>query len=143
MDISRKNIYTYLANLFKTVTTNLYRISIPVTLGDDAVANGFIVMKLGNLSDKSEFDLNTYAEIRATIQYFVPSINTTTASGVMNTSSFDNIQTQIDAIITSESEKTNQKYTISRDGVLSMDDFYTNNTNSFYVYITSFLITID
>ena len=143
MDISRKNIYTYLANLFKTVTTNLYRISIPVTLGDDAVSNGFIVISLGNLTDNSEFDFKTYSHIRATIQYFVPSINTTTANGVMNTSAFDNVQTQIDAIITSESEKTNQKYTISRDGVLSMDDFYTNNTNSFYVYITSFLITID
>ena len=61
----------------------------------------------------------------------------------MNTSAFDNIQSQIDTIIEAECEKTNQKYTISREGVLSMDDFYTNNTNSFYVYITSFLITID
>ena len=143
MDISRKNIYTYLANLFKTVTTNLYRISIPVTLGDDAVANGFIVMNLGNLSDNSEFGLNTYAQIRATIQCYVPSVNITKANGVMNTSAFDNIQSQIDTIIEAECEKTNQKYTISREGVLSMDDFYTNNTNSFYVYITSFLITID
>lgn len=142
MGISRKDIYSYVATLFTGITTNIYRRSIPQTLNSDAVANGFIVITLEDIRDFSEISLNTYSQVRVYIEYFVPSINTENADGVMNTSKFDAAQEAVDTIIDAECEKTNQTYTIQRESILSTDDFYTNNINSFYEYITSFMITI-
>ncbi|MDD4728871.1 MAG: hypothetical protein PHN55_09005 [Dysgonamonadaceae bacterium] len=142
MNISHKDIYTYVASLLKPVTKNIYRIEIPVTLGSDAIANGFIVLRLNGIRDFSEIPLETYATTRVYVEYYCPSVNTETAGGIMDTTKFDAAQKAIDDIINAECAKTNQTYTISRDATLSTDDFYSNKTNSFFVYVTSFLIMI-
>ena len=142
MQTSRKDIYSYVATLFTSVTKNIYRISVPETLSSDATTYGFIVLKLDDINDFSEMPLETYGQVRMYVEYYTPSTNTQTASGIMNTQKYDAAQIAIDNIINAEYNKQNQTYTISRESILSSDDFFTNKTNSFYVYITSFLITI-
>lgn len=142
MNISRKGIYDYVANLLSGITSNIYRGGIPVTLKPDATTNGFIVLRLSGIRDFSEFSLNTYGQVRMSIEYYTPSTNTKNALEIMNTIKFEAAQQAIDKVIDEESQKTNGEYTITREGILSTDGFFTNNTNSFYIYITSFLITL-
>lgn len=140
MSISRKDIYSYVASLFTSITKNIYRISVPETLGSDAISNGFIVLNMGEVEDFSQFSENTFVQTRIYVECYVPSTNTVTANGVMNTTKYDDLQKAIDTIIEAESKKTNQKYSISEDYILSTDDFFTNKTNSFFVYIKSFIV---
>jgi len=141
MSVSRKEIYSYIATLFSGITKNIYRVTIPETLGTDAITNGFIVLTMDGIRDYSEFNSGTYSQVRVNVEYYVPSISTSSASGIMNTVKFDAAQQAVDTIIEAEYEKTNQAYTISKDDILSTDDFFTNKTNSFFVYIKSFIVT--
>ena len=165
MTISRSDIYTYVASLFATdlldadgnvlrdkygiilatadfVLNNIYWKEVPQTLTATDVSKGFMVMKLQQISDNSEMLLETYCDTRMYIECYVPSIKASNISGVINKKKYDAIQKVVDEIILSECKKVNQPYTISRDVVLSMDDFYTNGTNTFFQYITSFKIII-
>lgn len=118
---------------------NIYRIEIPQTLTSDATKNGFIILKMGSLNDSSEMGLNTYAQVRMYVECYIPAMQ---ADGTINTSKYKAAQDAIDIIVNAECLKQNQTYTISRDdGVLSTEDYFTNKTNSFFIYITSFLIT--
>lgn len=140
MNVSRQDIYSYVSTLLKDVTSNIYRIEIPEILTTDAISNGFIVLKMNALKDNSEMGLNTYSQVRVYIESYVPALKD---RGTINTSKYKAAQDAIDAVINAECEKQNQSYTINRDdGVLSMEDYFTNKTNFFFVYITSFLVTI-
>lgn len=141
MSVSRKEIYSYIATLFSGITKNIYRVTIPETLGTDAITNGFIVLTMDGIRDYSEFNSGTYSQVRVNVEYYVPSISTSSANGIMNTVKFDEAQQAVDTIIEAEYEKTNQAYTISKDDILSTDDFFTNKTNSFFIYIKSFIVT--
>jgi len=139
MNISRQDIYTYITSLLKDITNNIYRIEMPQILVSDAIKNGFIILKLGSLNDFSEIGLNTYTQVRMYIEYYVPAMQ---SDGTINTSKYKIAQEAIDDIINAECLKKNSIYSINRDdGILSMEDYYTNNTNSFFLYITSILIT--
>lgn len=142
MNVSRKDIYSYVASLFTSVSKNIFRIDIPITLNADAASNGFIVLKLDTLSDNSEFDLSTFATVRMYVECYVHTTQVDGISGLMNTAKYDAAQKAIDTIIEAECKKQNQTFSISNDGILSMDDFYSNNTDAFSVYIKSFKITI-
>ena len=142
MNESRKDIYSYVATLFTSVTTNIFRGEIPKSLSGTCATNGFMVLRLGELRDDSEFDMEAFGRVRMNVEFYVPSVSTSNAGGVMNTTKFDEAQDDIDAIVNAECAKRNQTYTISRDGILSFDDFYSNSANTFHVYITSFIITI-
>ena len=166
MNISRSDLYTYVASLFASdlldaegnllldkygialaskdfVLNNIYWKEVPQTLTATDVSKGFMVMKLQQISDNSEMLLETYCDTRMYIECYVPSIKASNISGVINKKKYDAIQKVVDELILSECKKVNQPYTISRDVVLSMDDFYTNGTNTFFLYITSFSITIN
>lgn len=142
MNISRKDIYSYVASLFTSITKNIYRIKIPETFNSDILANGFILLTLDDMKDHSEFSLETYAGTRMTVEYYIPSSKVGDVSGIMNTTKFDNAQQTVDNIVLAECAKSNQTYSISKDDILSSDDYYSNGSNSFFTYITSFIITI-
>lgn len=127
--------------MFSGVTSNIYT-KMPQTLTSSMATNGFILLSLENMIDFSEMSLNTYVQVRVNVEYYTPSMNTATANRIMDNTKFDGAQTAIDAIIDAESKKVNQTYTISKDGLLSADDFYTNGTSTFFIYITSFIVTI-
>lgn len=139
MNVSRQDIYSYVTTLIKGVSSNIYRIEIPETLNSTATSNGFIVLKMDGIKDFSEMSLNTYAQTRVYIECYVPSLQ---SDGTINTTKYKAAQDAIDTIIREESLKTNQPYTISSDIDISMENYFTNNTNTFFLYITSFLITI-
>jgi len=141
-DVSRKDIYSFIAGLLSPLGTHIYRVGIPETLGEDDISDGFTVLKLGDIYDHSEVPLTTYCTARMTVCCYVPSVSTSDIGGIMNTSKFDAIQKQVDSIIMAETVKTGQKYGIGTDDVLSLDDFYSNGTNSFYLYVKSFIITV-
>ena len=141
MNVSRENLYSYISTMFSGVTSNIYT-KMPQTLTSSMATNGFILLSLENMIDFSEMSLNTYVQVRVNVEYYTPSMNTATANRIMDNTKFDGAQTAIDAIIDAESKKVNQTYTISKDGLLSADDFYTNGANTFFIYITSFIVTI-
>ncbi len=141
MNVSRENLYSYISTMFSGVTSNIYT-KMPQTLTSSMATNGFILLSLENMIDFSEMSLNTYVQVRVNVEYYTPSMNTATANRIMDNTKFDGAQTAIDAIIDAESKKVNQTYTISKDGLLSADDFYTNGTSTFFIYITSFIVTI-
>ena len=142
MNVSRKDLYLYVVDMLYDITKNVYPKEIPTTLSSDAVSNGFIVIRMLQMKDFSEFDLDTYVQVRVSVECYVPNINTTDTQGRLSTKKFDDMQKAVDAKIKAECEKVNQTYSISRDGILSEDDTYTNKACSFSVYITSFLVTI-
>lgn len=141
MSVSRKNLYSYVASMFVGIVRGIYK-HMPTALSPDDITNGFIVLRMGNIEDSSEFYGNTYAKTRIYVECYVPDVNTTTTNGVMSTTKYDAMQQAVDDKIDAECEKVNQTYTISRDRILSSDDTYVNKAVSFMVYITSFQVII-
>ena len=141
MGVSRKDLYSYTASMFVGIVKGIYR-HMPTALSTEDTANGFIVIRMGDIKDDSEIIGNTDAKTRIYVECYVPDVNTTTTNGVMSTTKYDAIQQAVDDRIDTECDKVNQTYTISRDGILSSDDTYVNKANSFMVYITSFQVII-
>lgn len=141
MSVSRKNLYSYVASMFVGIVKGIYK-HMPTALSPEDTTNGFIVIRMGNIEDSSEFYGNTYAKTRIYVECYVPDVNTTTTNGVMSTTKYDTIQQAVDDKIDAECEKVNQTYTISRESILSSDDTYVNKAVSFMVYITSFQVII-
>ena len=141
MSVSRKDLYSYVASMFVGIVKGIYK-HMPTALSPEDTTNGFIVIRMGNIDDSSEFYGNTYAKTRIYVECYVPDVNTTTTNGVMSTTKYDTIQQAVDDKIDAECEKVNQTYTISRESILSSDDTYVNKAVSFMVYITSFQVII-
>lgn len=141
MSVSRKNLYSYVASMFVGIVKGIYK-HMPTALSPEDTTNGFIVIRMGNIEDSSEFYGNTYAKTRIYVECYVPDVNTTTTNGVMSTTKYDAMQQSVDDKIDAECEKVNQTYTISRESILSSDDTYVNKAVSFMVYITSFQVII-
>lgn len=141
MSVSRKDLYSYVASMFVGVVKGIYK-HMPTALSPDDITNGFIVLRMGNIDDSSEFYGNTYAKTRIYVECYVPDVNTTTTNGVMSTTKYDAMQQAVDNKIDAECSKVNQTYTISRESILSSDDTYVNKAVSFMVYITSFQVII-
>jgi hypothetical protein len=141
MSVSRKNLYSYVASMFVGIVKGIYK-HMPTALSPKDTTNGFIVIRMGNIEDSSEFYGNTYAKTRIYVECYVPDVNTSTTNGVMSTTKYDTMQQSVDDKIDAECEKVNQTYTISRESILSSDDTYVNKAVSFMVYITSFQVII-
>ena len=141
MSVSRKNLYSYVASMFVGIVKGIYK-HMPTALSPEDTTNGFIVIRMGNIDDSSEFYGNTYAKTRIYVECYVPDVNTSTTNGVMSTTKYDTMQQAVDDKIDAECEKVNQTYTISRESILSSDDTYVNKAVSFMVYITSFQVII-
>jgi len=141
MSVSRKNLYSYVASMFVGIVKDIYK-HMPTALSPEDTTNGFIVIRMGNIDDSSEFYGNTYAKTRIYVECYVPDVNTSTTNGVMSTTKYDTMQQSVDDKIDAECEKVNQTYTISRESILSSDDTYVNKAVSFMVYITSFQVII-
>ena len=141
MSVSRKDLYSYVASMFMGIVKGIYK-HMPTSLSPDDITNGFIVLRMGNIDDSSEFYGNTYAKTRIYVECYVPDVNTSTTNGVMSTTKYDTMQQAVDDKIDAECEKVNQTYTISRESILSSDDTYVNKATSFMVYITSFQVII-
>lgn len=139
---SRIDIYDYLYNLvYDVVTKNVYRMGEPTETTSSDVKDGFVIIKVGNFNDDSEFDCNTYGWVRCTIMAYVPK----KAKGHLNKPLYKAFETSINNVIREAIlSGNNGDFYILSDGVLSMDgDEITQKGNQYHVYLKSFIVVSD
>lgn len=139
---SRIEIYNYIYNLlYGVVTENVYSMNEPQELTESDTTDGFIVIRIGNLYDESEFHGETYGWVRVFIEAYIPPIS----RGRLDKTKYKAMEDAIMEVINEEiAHGTSNTYAIQDDGILSMDDSAdTNADNAYYMFIKSFIVTID
>lgn len=138
---SRIDIYDYLYGLFyQVVSDNVYRMSPPQELTEDDTTNGFIIIRLGDVNDESEFSKQAYGWARAFIEVFVPP----KSRGRLDKVKYKELEDAVNAVIDDEiANPTNDTYGIESDSVVSMDGDDGLANNSYHVFMKSFVVLID
>ena len=142
IDESRIGIYNYVYKLlYGVVSENVYSMNEPQELTDSDTKDGFIVIRVGDLYDNSEFRCEAYAQVRVFVEAYVPTIS----RGRLDKAKYKSFEDSINAVIAEEmSNGTNEHYSIESDGVLSMEsNADTNANNTYYMFVKSFLVTIN
>ena len=136
---SLTNLYEYLFNKFyPQVSENVYYMNPPTSLTTDDSKNGFVVIKVSTIEDKSEFHLNAYAYTRVNICVFIPSMK----RGRLNKTLYSRYENAVKEVI-SNSFDDNSPYTIDDNSMLEYDDFYNHNDITFNLFIKSFKVIIN
>lgn len=138
---SRIDIYDYLANKMKAVTANVYSMGEPMENTSEDVDEGFLVIRVGDLNDNSEFSLNAYAQTRCYVTAYVPK----KTRGRLNKTLYKDFETKINNVIKeAQSASNDDTYYILPDSVVSMDDDETTQkSNQYHVFIKSFIVVVD
>lgn len=140
---SRIDIYDYLYNLFyDVVTKNVYSMNEPQELSQSDTQDGFIVIRVGDLNDESEFGRKAYGWTRCYVEAYVPPIS----RGRLDYNKYKEFEDAINSVIelASENEPNENGYSVQEGSVLSMDtDETTNANNAFFMFIKSFIVMID
>lgn len=138
---SRTDIYDFLYDLFyDVVTKNVYLMSEPQELTKSDTEDGFIVIRLGDIRDYSEFDMEGYAAVRCFVEAYIPTIT----RGRLDFDRYKEFEDSINTVIKEASEDTDSEYSVQYASILSMEDVADSNANSFFhMFIKSFLIQID
>jgi hypothetical protein len=143
---SRMGIYEYVESLLvihdnKGVTDNVYLMNEPQELTQSDTEDGFIVIRVGDLNDASEFQGEAYGWARVFVQCYVPPIT----RGRLDKSKYKAFEDSINEVIKDASTNDNQgTYWIQGDSVLSMDSNDDNNANNaYYMFVKSFIVMID
>lgn len=138
----RIDIYNYVYGLlFGEVSDNVYSMNEPQELTDSDTKDGFIVIRIGSIVDNSEFLREAYGSVRVFVEAYVPPMS----RGRLDKAKYKSFEEGITTAINNEIESgTNEHFSIQSDGVLSMDDNSDGNANNaYYIYIKSFIVTID
>lgn len=138
---SRIGIYNYVYNLlYGVVTENVYSMNEPQELTDDDKNDGFIVIRVGDMRDESEFHLQACGWVRVFIEAYIPPMS----RGRLDKAKYKAMEDAINAVINEEMENgTNAKYSIEPDGIISSDiGEDSNGNNIFYLFIKSFIVNI-
>lgn len=138
---SRIDIYDYLYNLFyDVVTKNVYSMREPQELTKSDTTDGFIVIRVGDLIDASEFARQTYGEVRCYVEAFVPPIS----RGRLDYEKYKTFEDGINAVIELAMQDNTGSYHIQEGSVLSSDaEESSTANNSYFTFIKSFIVTID
>lgn len=137
---SRIDIYDYLYNLFYgVVTKNVYSISEPQELTKSDTTDGFIVIRVGDLHDESEFSGNAYGWARCYVQAFIPPIS----RGRLDYQKYKKYEDDINAVINLAGESHEGDYQVQEGSILSMDgDEASTANNTYFTFIKSFIVNI-
>ena len=140
-DRSRISIYNYLSDLFSSVSKNIYAVEVPTDNTQDDTTNGFIVTKVGDLKDESEFDSDCYGLARCFVTAYVPKAT----RGRLNKKLYATFENGINDVIKANTGRvTEGGYYIMEDSVLSMDDSeHSQKGNQYHVFVKSFVVVID
>lgn len=141
-EVSRLAIYDYLLSMFMgLVNNNVYRITVPTATTQSDVKNGFIVVRVGDINDESEFHHDTYGWVRCYVTAYIPKFG----NGYLDDDIYGEYETKITQKIEEEiAQSTNENYYILEDDVLSMDDdVNTQKGNQYHTYTKSFVVVID
>ena len=138
---SRIDIYDYLYNLFyDVVTKNVYSMSEPQELTKSDTEDGFIVIRVGDIRDYSEFDMEAYGGARCFVEAYIPTIS----RGRLDYEKYKAFEDAINEVIFLASQDTDDTYHIEHESILSMEDVEDSNANSFFhMFIKSFVVLID
>jgi len=137
---SRIDIYDYLYNLFYgVVTKNVYSMSEPQELTKSDTTDGFIVIRVGDLHDESEFSGNAYGWARCYVQAFIPPIS----RGRLDYQKYKKYEDDINAVINLACESHEGDYQVQEGSILSMDgDEASTANNTYFTFIKSFIVNI-
>lgn len=141
IDESRLKVYNYVYDLLSgTVSDNVYQMWESQELTESDKEDGFIVIRVSNINDDSEFDGNAFAWCRVFVEAYVPPMS----RGRLDEDKYWLFENGINTAINEEVEfGDNEHYSIQKDGIVSMDDFDNSNANNiFYKYIKSFIVII-
>lgn len=139
---SRIDIYDYLYNIFyDVVTKNVYSMREPQELTKSDTTDGFIVIRVGDIIDRSEFSKQAYGEVRCYVQAFVPPIS----RGRLDYEKYKVFEDAINTAISLAIETGGSgDYSIQEDNILSSDAEETSTANNtYFTFIKSFIVTID
>lgn len=142
MNNSRIDIYNYIYGLlYGVVTENVYSMNEPQELTESDTTEGFIVIRVGDMYDESEFPLETYGWVRVFVEAYIPPIS----RGRLDKVKYKAFEDGINAAISAEMENgTDEHYSIQEDGFLSMEENRNSNANNaYYTFIKSFIVNID
>ena len=138
---SRIALYEYLKSVFADVTQNIYSMRVPTENTTDDTKNGFIVIEIGAIFDESEFDLQSYGEVRCFVTAYVPQ----KTRGRLDTTKYAAFENSINAALRTEIDNpSSDVYYIQSDRILSMDDNEDSQKgNQYNVFVKSFIVTIN
>ena len=138
---SRIDIYRYVESLLtENVTENVYLMNEPQELVQSDADEGFIVVKVGDIHDNSEFDCEAYGWARVFVETYVPPIT----RGRLNVTKYKEYEDAINQVVKDASNvDEGGKYWIQSESVLSMDgNAESNANNAYYMFVKSFVVMI-
>ena len=137
---SRIDIYEYLHGLFyDTVTKNVYSMNEPQELTESDTKDGFIVIRVGNVNDLSEFNRNAYGRVRCYVEAFVPP----RSRGRLDFDKYAAFEDSINSVIASATTNRQGEYYIQEGSELSTDgEEVSNANNTYFTFIKSFIVDI-
>lgn len=139
---SRIGLYNYVYRLlFGVVSDNVYSMNAPQELNESDTKDGFIVIRVGDIVDESEFTRGAFGWARVFVEAYIPPIS----RGRLDKTKYKAFEDGITQAIETEMETgDDEHYSIQSDGVLSMDSNADSNANNaYFMYIKSFIVTID
>lgn len=135
---SRIAIYDYLYSLFyDVVTRNVYRMNEPAEMTESDTTDGFIVIRIGDFVDESEFSRNAFGSVRAFVYAYIPP----KSRGRLNKDKYTEFERAINDVIENAEENQNETYSIQDGSVLSMDSLESSGEN-FYIFVKSFIVNV-
>lgn len=138
---SRIGIYNYVYGLLNGyVSDNVYSMSEPQELTESDAQDGFIVIRVGDIVDESEFHGQAFGAVRVFVEAYVPPMS----RGRLDKAKYKTLEDDILKAINDEREYgTNEHYSIDDDGIISMDESIdTNANNAYHIFIKSFIVNI-
>lgn len=143
IDESRRHIYDYLYGLFfNVVTKNVYERYEPLELTKSDLKDGFIVTRVGDIYDASEFNGEAYGTVRCYVEAFIPPVS----RGRVDIEKYGQYEDAINTVIDEECTRNDDPtavYHIQEGSYLSADtDTATVADNMFHTFIKSFVVYI-
>ena len=142
IDESRIGVYNYVYGLlYGVVTENVYSMNEPQELTQSDTEDGFIVIRVGDMYDDSEFEGEAYGWVRVFVEAYIPPIS----RGRLDKAKYKAFEDGILEVIKAEAQSgTSEHYSIDSDGIISMEENRDSNANnSYYTFIKSFIVNLD
>ena len=138
---SRIDLYDYLYNLFyDVVTKNVYSMREPQELTKSDTTDGFLVIRVGDINDESEFKGQAYASARCYVEAYVPPIT----RGRLDYNKYKVFEDAINDVINEAMIVDDGMYYVQEGSVLSRDaQEITNANNTYFNFVKSFIVIMD
>jgi len=138
---SRTALYEYLYGLFfDVVTKNVYMMREPQDLTKSDTTDGFLVVRVGDVNDASEFRGEAYGWAVCFVEAFIPQIS----RGRLNMALYNTFEEGISNVIDEATNATTGIYHVHEGSVVSLDgDEMSTANNAYFVFVKSFVVQID